>query len=50
MKVTHFEEHEDGTATVHLDMELEEQAKLIELGFITALKNYIDSVEESDSD
>jgi len=47
MKVTHYEEHEDGSATVHLDMDLEEQQKLIEVGLITLLGRYIEETEES---
>ncbi len=47
MKVTHFEEQEDGSATVQLDMDAHEQEKLIELGFTTLLKQYIEEAEET---
>ena len=46
MKVTHYEEHKDGSATVHLDINLEEQQKLIEVGLITLLGRYVEETTD----
>ena len=45
MEVTQYEDNEDGTVTIQVVMEDEEVAKILELGFITALKNYIEDNE-----
>ena len=45
MEVTHYEENGDGSVTIQVIMDTEESAKLIELGLLTALKNYIDDAE-----
>ena len=39
-------EHEDGSATLHLDMCTQAQAMLIEAGLISLLKKLIDETEE----
>ena len=46
MDVTHYEENGDGSVTIHVIMDNEESAKLIELGLLTALKNYIEEAEK----
>ena len=50
MKITHYEPHEDGSATIQVEIEIEEAAKMLELGFVTALKNYIEDNEDGNSD
>lgn len=50
MEVTHYEENKDGSATIQLTMDTEESAKLIELGLLTALKNYIEDNDKEDND
>ena len=50
MKITHYEPHEDGSATIQVEIEIEEAAKMLELGFVTALKNYIEDTEDGNSD
>ena len=49
MEVLHYEEHDDGSATLEVSMELEEREKLIELGLITAIKNFIKEEERSET-
>lgn len=46
MEILHYEEHEDGSATIQIMMELEEREKLIELGLITAVKKFIKHEDE----
>lgn len=48
MEVTHYEENGDGSVTIQVIMDTKESAKLIELGLLTALKNYIEDAEVSD--
>lgn len=50
MEVTHYEENKDGSATIQVTMDTEESAKLIELGLLTALKNYIEDNDKEDND
>jgi hypothetical protein len=50
MEVTHYEENGDGSATIQVIMDIEESAKLIELGLLTALKNYIEDNDKEDND
>ncbi len=38
-------EHEDGSATMHLEMCTQAQAMLIEAGIISLIKNYINEME-----
>ena len=47
MKVTNLIEHEDGSATVNLEMTDKEKALLIQVGFVQALKDSI-AVEEAE--
>ena len=49
MEVTHYEENRDGSATIQVTMDTEESAKLIELGLLTALKNYIEDKEKEEN-
>lgn len=46
IKITDYVEHEDGSATMHLDMCTEAQAMLIEAGLISLLKKLMDETEE----
>jgi len=46
IKVVEMIEHEDGSATMHLDMCTQAQAMLIEAGLISLLKNYIEEKEQ----
>ena len=50
MEVTHYEENKDGSVTIQVVMDTEESAKLIELGLLTALKNYIEDNDKEDND
>ena len=50
MEVTHYEENGDGSVTIQVIMDTKESAKLIELGLLTALKNYIEDAEVSDEE
>lgn len=47
MEVTHYEENGDGSVTIQVTMDTEESAKIIELGLLTALQNYIKENENS---
>ena len=46
VEVTHYEENGDDSVTIQVIMDTEESAKLIELGLLTALKNYIEEAEK----
>jgi len=46
IKVVEMVEHEDGSATMHLDMCTKAQAMLMEAGLISLLKKHIDEMEE----
>lgn len=48
IKVIEMVEHEDGSATLQLDMSTAAQAMLIEAGLISILKRYIDETEVLD--
>jgi hypothetical protein len=50
MKIWQYQPNEDGSATMEVTMDTEEVAKLLELGFVTALKNYIEDTEDGNSD
>ena len=50
MEVVHYEENGDGSVTIQVTMDTEESAKLIELGLLTALKNYIEDNDKEDND
>jgi len=45
IKVVEMIEHEDGSATMHLDMCTQAQAMLIEAGLISLLKKHIDEMD-----
>ena len=47
IKVVEMIEHEDGSATVHLDMCTQAQAMLMEAGLITLLEKHL---KEKDTD
>ena len=47
IKVVEMVEHEDGSATLHLDMCTHAQAMLIEAGLISLLKKHIDEMEQT---
>lgn len=47
MKVEYVEEHEDGSATVNLDLEPEEHRALISVGFEFLLRQMIKDAERS---
>jgi len=47
IKVVEMIEHEDGSATMHLDMCTQAQAMLIEAGLISLLKKHL---KEKDTD
>jgi len=47
MKVEYVEEHEDGSATVNLDLEPEEHKALISVGFEFLLRQMIRDAERS---
>lgn len=42
MRLNNLVEHEDGSATVNLDLTLEEAQALMEAGFIKLLEDYIE--------
>ena len=46
IKVVEMVEHEDGSATMHLDMCTQAQAMLMEAGLVSLLKKYLDEMEE----
>ncbi|MDC3283257.1 hypothetical protein OAV41_01655 [Planctomycetota bacterium] len=50
MEVTHYEDNGDGSVTIQVVMEDEEVAKILELGFVTALKNYIEEKGTQDEE
>ena len=50
MEVIQYEENGDGSVTLQVVMDTEESAKLIELGLLTALKNYIEDNDKEDND
>lgn len=45
IQITEMIEHEDGSATMHLDMCTQAQAMLIEAGLISLLKKHIDEMD-----
>lgn len=47
MKVEYVEEHEDGSATVNLDLEPEEHQALISVGFEFLLRQMIKDAERT---
>lgn len=47
MKVEYVEEHEDGSATVNLDLEPEEHKALISVGFEFLLRQMLKDAERS---
>lgn len=49
MKILNYEEHEDGSATIEIVLELYERERLIEIGMITALKNFLKELEDGDN-
>tara|TARA_E500000178_G_scaffold356303_1_gene433217 strand:+ start:28 stop:219 length:192 start_codon:yes stop_codon:yes gene_type:complete len=49
MEVIQYEENGDGSVTLQVTMDTEESAKLIELGLLTALKNYIEDKEKEEN-
>ena len=49
MEVIQYEENGDGSVTLQVVMDTEESAKLIELGLLTALKNYIEENEKEEN-
>jgi hypothetical protein len=48
IKVIEMVEHEDGSATLQLDMSTTAQAMLMEAGLICLLKKYVDETEVLD--
>ena len=48
MKVLNVIEHEDGSATLELDIEEDEKALLIEVAVTTLIKKYIDEKENEE--
>lgn len=49
MEVIQYEENGDGSVTLQVVMDTEESAKLIELGLLTALKNYIEDNDKEEN-
>lgn len=47
IKVVEMVEHEDGSATMHLDMCTKAQAMLMEVGLIHLLKKHIDELKDT---
>lgn len=46
IKVTEFDELEDGSAIVTLEMDVEAKCILVEAGFISLVRKYIEGMEE----
>ena len=46
IKVTEFDEQEDGSAIVTLEMDVEAKCMLVEAGFISLVRKYIEDMEE----
>ena len=47
IKIESIDEHDDGSATVHIIMDEIARNRVIEAGFLALLIRYIDSIEES---
>lgn len=47
IEIESIEEHDDGSATVHIIMDEISRNKIIEVGLIALFTRYIDSIEES---
>ena len=45
IKVTEFDEREDGSAIVTLEMDVEAKCMLVEAGFISLIRKHIDEIE-----
>ena len=47
IEIKSIDEHDDGSATVHIIMDEIARNRIIEAGFLALLIRYIDSLEES---
>lgn len=50
MKVIDYEEHRDGSATIQIALEYDECRRLVEIGMLTAIKNFIAEEEDGDEE
>jgi|TARA_E500000318_G_scaffold17454_1_gene17721 hypothetical protein len=46
IKVTDIVEHEDGSATMHLEMDSEAKSLLIEAGIVNLLEQYLENTDD----
>jgi len=46
IKVTEFDEREDGSAILTLEMDVEAKCMLVEAGFISLIRKHIEYMEE----